>query len=167
MKTIQRTIYIADDGTEFTNELQCLAHEAVSKAVEVIFRGIPQAPSEHGSFIRSSPSILRNARSSLWTLVLTKYGESWPQYGPIEKAWRRMASWDFVKGRIYDHPYFVEHPDAAHEAEGYAVHEAIDARLKEISAQLTGMMPWHERWKIRLAVCLCRFLGWIKNRFCI
>lgn len=132
MRHENRTIFIADDGTEFGDLNSCLKYEAESMAVNAIFKGIPEWPSKHGSFITVSRTLLLTARRALWALVLEKYGEQCPKWkewdadevhprsivgrmlddcgrGPIEKAWSKMSAWDFEKGRIYDQPYFVEH----------------------------------------------------------
>lgn len=135
MKTITRTLYIANDGTEFLSEQKCREYESEKAKLDAIFKGIPQWPDKHGSFVVVPRITLLNARRELWKLVLKEYGDSWPQWktwdadevhpmsvvgrvlddcgGLIAKAWSKMRSWDFEKGRIYDQPYFASHPDEA------------------------------------------------------
>jgi hypothetical protein len=135
MKTIES--YEAVDGTKFHDRAQCERYEADLRRIAHI--KIPNSKLDHGKYKQHDVESLLAIKRALWTAVLEKYGERWPEWrgwkaddvhpmsvvgrclddcsGPIERAWAQLARFNFLLGREYDQPYFALNPNEAVEAQ--------------------------------------------------
>jgi hypothetical protein len=137
MKIEQVIEYVADDGRRFSQKQVCEDYEREFAEVTSIMKTLPVPDLRHGEFVRVEKTLLLNVRRCLWKLIVNKYGDAWPEWKtwnaddvhpmsivgrvlddcdfPIERAWRRLACFDFDNGRICEQPYFVLHPEYAKE----------------------------------------------------
>jgi hypothetical protein len=137
MHTETVTAYVANDGARFKTQEQCVEYETELHKVEPIISQLPRSNPPHGMYVQHDAEPLRRIRRLLWTLVLEKLGDEYPNWklhvaddlapfsvvdrvlddytGPLARAWKMLRFFDFATGREYDQPYFVLHPNEAME----------------------------------------------------
>lgn len=130
--------FTTSDGSKFLDRQRAESYEAEWQSVKPILDQIPQVNLGHGQFKSVPAEVLQKIRRDLWPVVVARYGSSWPKWrewqadevhpmsivgrvlsdcgGPIADCWNRLMVFDFERGRIYDQPYFVSHPNEAEEA---------------------------------------------------
>jgi len=130
MKT--RTVYESVDGVLFKSEAECLARDAEYGEAMDIVEKLPKESPEGSRYIQCDAEMLRSVKRELFSLLAEKYGEIFPIWrewtegdvhplshvgriiddigGPLAKAWRMLAVYDFSTGRKYSQPYFALHP---------------------------------------------------------
>jgi hypothetical protein len=134
----QQTVFVADDGTQFSDQATCAAHEALLARLKPIMARLPQSRPRGATYVQHDAETLRQVKRDLFGLVLERLGGSYPQWrdvnpdevhpmsivgrvlddcgGPLAKAWSTLARYDFDTGREYEQPYFVAHPQEAVQA---------------------------------------------------
>jgi hypothetical protein len=133
-ETIQK--YIANDGAEFYNEGKCLKYEAELRLVLAITDRLSSVNINHGEWYQHDRNTLREVKRSLFEIVVSKHGESFPEWkkwdaedvhpcsvvgrvlddsgrSPVAKAWCRLQRINFDNGREYDQPYYANNPHKA------------------------------------------------------
>ena len=135
MKIEQITQYVAEDGKIFLDRESCLLYEKQYFAVKNIMKDFPSIPKGDGEFIEVNKFLLFRIRRALWILVLDEYGDGYPHWkkwdadeihpysvvgrvlsdsdSPVANAWNKLGYCDFERGRIYQQPYYVTHPNEA------------------------------------------------------
>jgi hypothetical protein len=127
--------YRASDGKDFFHKADCEHYEKILADLAPILKIMPPCNLNCGKYRNVDKTLLQQIRYKLWMVVLKYYGESYPEWktwnvntinpfsivgrvlddcgGPINTAWHRLMCYDFDKGRQYDQPYYVNHPNEA------------------------------------------------------
>ena len=136
MKTVLK--YVADDGSEFESEQQCVEYEDLAKEVNDLLALLPERPSNcdfsnGGGYIQHDKDIFLNMREALLKIVMRYSTHRWIREAlekpevhpswvgriindscprPIRSAWDRIhcTSKDFKE---YGQPYYAYHQEEA------------------------------------------------------
>lgn len=137
MRKVERTIFIAVDGTEFAYESDCKKYEEAYFEIKPIMDRIPNSNLGSGQYKQYDTSFLLQIKRDLWKLVIKQFGDSYPVWktwnaddvhpmsivgrilddngGLISRCWRKLENFNFELGREYQQPYFALHPEEAME----------------------------------------------------
>jgi hypothetical protein len=133
------TRYIAEDGTEFRSEADCISHEALCAEIAEVMSTLPARPdddgcnfSNGGGYIQHSPAAFYTAREALLRMAGRIFPHKWfeqsiadksihPSWAgwmideasaPLSRAWYRFMCVD-ADLREWGQPFFRDHPDEA------------------------------------------------------
>lgn len=134
------TKFKADDGTEFYDKGECLAHESLCAQVASVMAELPALPKDDGckfsnghGYIQHDPLVFWVAREKLLRLAApickhkwiddaiarpTEIHPSWPHRiisecsAPLSRAWYRFMCVDSLL-REWGQPYFANNPTEA------------------------------------------------------
>lgn len=131
--------YKAKDGTEFTNEKNCIEYEQTIERVDRIMARLPKLPKDDGcsfanghGFIQHDKDVLISVWNDLLDEFLKKIDHQWlsesnmkahpnyvgrlvDDYGirPYSSSWYRMQCIDINTCKEYGQPFYATHPDRA------------------------------------------------------
>jgi hypothetical protein len=135
MKTIKK--FQADDGTEFTKESDCIAHEALCAEIDEIMRKLPNRPDDSGCKFSNGYGFLQHDPKTFWAVrdELLRIGNrliphkwfdqaledrtahpSWvgrligESSRPLDRAWSRIMCVD-SNLREWGQPFYANNPD--------------------------------------------------------
>ncbi len=125
MKTI--TKYIADDGTEFRDELKCLEHEALCSEIADVMSVLPRRPDNDGCRFANGGGYIQHEAGTLMT---------------VRDRLLRIAQ------------RFTKDPSIQKELDGRAVHEshvqyAINAMCPKVLIDAYNRISYTDPWTAR------------------
>lgn len=133
MKIIQK--YVADDGTEFAEQSQCITYEKQCAMIDVAMSSIPEPPEHSEQFIQLDRRTVRDAMKSMLMIALDIWQEAdWVKralhagdelpmlsgigrwiddsgHGAFRRAWYRFNCIDNLNYRMWQQPYFAIQAD--------------------------------------------------------
>ena len=128
--------FVAADGQRFRDEAACLAYEAEKRLIDAIMAPLPTRDIPAGQYVQHDREVLFGVRRQLWESIRERYGKDYPRWltwdadgihsmsvvgrvlddcenGPLGKAWRRLAKFNFDLCREYQQSYYALNPDKA------------------------------------------------------